>query len=146
MLGREPALRSAGRMSSLWREARRMSPLRQRMIEEMRMRDFSQHTIAAYVSAVYRLSKHYGRSPDRLDREQIRAFLLDLVQEKRVSWSYYKQVLAALRYFYRHVLRRGEVVEDVIGPRAQTRLPSCLARRRWPGSSRRFPRSSTARF
>ena len=106
-----------------------MTPLRQRMIEDMRMRDFSKHTIAAYVSAVYRLAQHYGRSPDRLDREQIRAFLLDLVEQKQVSWPYYKQVLAALRFFYRHVLRRGEVVEDIRGPRPQKRLPVVLSAR-----------------
>jgi site-specific recombinase XerD len=97
------------------------------MIEDMRMRDFSKHTVAAYVSAVYRLANHYHCSPDKLNREQIRAFLLDLIEQKKASWSYYKQVLAALRFFYRHVLRRGEVVEDVIGPRPQIRLPVVLS-------------------
>jgi integrase/recombinase XerD len=104
-----------------------MTPLRQRMIEEMRIRDFSKHTIAAYVSAVYRLANYYHRSPDKLDREEIRAFLVDLVEQKHVSWPYYKQVLAALRFFYRQVLRRGEVVEDVRGPRPQKRLPVVLS-------------------
>ena len=104
-----------------------MTPLRQRMIEEMRMRNFSKHTIAAYVSAVYRLANHYHRSPDKLDREQIRAFLVDLVEQKQVSWPYYKQVLAALRFFYRQVLCHGEVVEDVRGPRPQKRLPVVLS-------------------
>jgi site-specific recombinase XerD len=104
-----------------------MTPLRQRMIEEMRLRDFSPHTIAAYVSAVYRLANHYHRSPDKLDREEIRAFLVDLVEQKKVSWPYYKQVLSALRFLYRQVLRRGEVVEDVRGPRPRKRLPVVLS-------------------
>jgi len=107
-----------------------MTPLRQRMIEDMRMRDFSKHTIEAYVSAVYRLAKHYHRSPDKLDRDEIRAFLVDLVnlvEQGKVSWSYYKQILAALRFLYRHVLRRGEVVEDVRGPKPQKRLPVVLS-------------------
>lgn len=104
-----------------------MTPLRQRMIEDMRIRDFSEHTIAAYVSAVYRLANHYHRSPDQLDREEIRAFLVDLVEQKQVSWSYYKQVLAGLRFLYRHVLLRGEVIEDVRGPRPQKRLPIVLS-------------------
>ena len=55
-----------------------MTPLRQRMIEEMHLRNYSKHSIAAYVSAVYRLANHYGRRPDRLSREEIRAFLVDL--------------------------------------------------------------------
>ena len=104
-----------------------MTPLRQRMIEDMRMRNFSKHTIAAYVSAVYRLANHYHRSPDKLNREEIRAFLVDLVEQKQVSWPYYTQILAALRFFFRHVLRRGEVVEDVRGPRPEKRLPVVLS-------------------
>ena len=76
---------------------------------------------------MYRLANHYHRSPDQLDREAIRAFVVDLVEQKQVSWSYYKQVLAALRFLYRHVLRQGKVVEDVRGPRPQKRLPVVLS-------------------
>ena len=54
--------------------------------------------VEAYVSAVYRLAKFYHKSPDKLGREEIRTFLVDLVEEKKVSWPYYKQVLAALRF------------------------------------------------
>ena len=101
-----------------------MTPLRQRMIEDMRMRDFSEHSISAYVSAVYRLAKHYRRSPDKLDREEIRAFLVDLVEQKQASWSYYKQILAALRFLYRHVLQRGEAFLK----RAGTTIASMMGR------------------
>jgi site-specific recombinase XerD len=104
-----------------------MTPLRQRMIEDMKIRDYSAHTVAAYVSAVYRLAMFYHKSPDKLEREEIRAFLVDLVEQKNVAWTYYKQVLAALRYLYRHVLRRGEVVEDIRCPRPEKRLPVVLS-------------------
>ena len=104
-----------------------MTPLRQRMIEDLKIRDYSEHTTAAYVSAVYRLAKFHHKSPDKLGREAIRAFLVDLVEQKKVSWPYYKQVLAALRFFYRHVLHHGEVVEDVRGPRPEKRLPVVLS-------------------
>ena len=104
-----------------------MTPLRKRMIEDMRTRNFSEHTIAAYVSAVYRLANHYRRSPEKLDREEIRAFLVDLVEQKQVSWPYYKQILSALRFLYRHVLRRGEVVDDIRGPKREKRLPVVLS-------------------
>lgn len=105
-----------------------MTPLRQRMIEEMHLRNYSKHSIAAYVSAVSRLANYYGRRPDRLSREEIRDFLVDLVEEKRVSWPYYQQVLAALRYFYRHVVHRGEIVDDIRGPRPAKKLPVVLSR------------------
>ena len=105
-----------------------MTPLRQRMIEDMKIRDYSSHTTAAYVSAVYRLAAFYHKSPDKLGREEVRAFLVDLVDQKKVTWAYYKQVLAALRFLYRHVLRQGEVVEDVRGPRPEKRLPVVLSK------------------
>ena len=108
------------------REAPLMTPLRKRMIEDMKIRDYSDHTISAYVSAVYRLAAFYRKSPDKLGREEIRTFLVDLVEDKKVSWPYYRQVLAALRFLYRHVLRRGEVVEDVRGPRPEKKLPIVL--------------------
>lgn len=44
-----------------------------------------------------------------------------------MSWPYYKQVLAALRFFYRYVLRRGELVEGIRGPRPERRLPIVLS-------------------
>ena len=76
---------------------------------------------------MYRLANFYGRRPDRLSREEIRNFLVDLVEVKQVSWPYYQQVLAALRFFYRHVVRRGEVVDDIRGPRPAKTLPVVLS-------------------
>jgi len=104
-----------------------MTPLRKRMIEEMHIRDYSKYTVAAYVSAVSRLAKFHGKSPDRLGREEVRAFLVELVEVQQVSWPYYRQVLTALRFFYRQVVRRGEVVEDIRGPRTAKRLPIVLS-------------------
>ena len=52
---------------------------------------------------------------------------MDLVEEQHVSWPYYQQVLAALRYFYRHIVRRGEVVDDIRGPRPAKTLPVVLS-------------------
>ena len=46
------------------------TPLRKRMIEEMRMRDYSKYTIESYVSAVYRLAAFHHKSPDKLGREE----------------------------------------------------------------------------
>ena len=64
-----------------------MTPLRQRLIEDIRLRNFSEHTVEAYVRAVARFAGHHGRSPDQLSGEQVRQYLLHLVQERKVSWS-----------------------------------------------------------
>ena len=63
-----------------------MTPLRQRFIDDLRIRNYSPRTIEAYVAGVVRLARHCGRSPELLGPDDIRAFQLHLVQ-KRVSWS-----------------------------------------------------------
>ena len=89
-----------------------MTPLRQRMIDDMRLRNLSPHTIDAYVHAVAQFAKHYRRSPDELDAEQARAYLLHLVQDRHASWSRYNQARCALQFLYRFVLKQdGERFE-----------------------------------
>ena len=104
-----------------------MTPLRKRMIEEMELRNFAPKTITIYVDVVARFAKHFGKSPEQLDREAVRQFLVYLVEEKKVAWSTYKQALAALRYLYRWVLNRGEFVQDIRGPKQEKHLPVVLS-------------------
>jgi len=85
-----------------------MTALRQRMIEDMRLRNLSPHTVDAYVLAVKQFAKHFGRSPEQLDAEQARQYLVHLVQEKRVSWSRYNVSRCGLQFLYQVTLGRGE--------------------------------------
>jgi integrase/recombinase XerD len=57
-----------------------MTPLRQRMLEDMEMRNLSPKTRKNYVRQVEQLAMHYGKSPDQLGAEEIRAYLLMLVR------------------------------------------------------------------
>lgn len=104
-----------------------MTPLRKRLIEELEIRNYAPKTIKLYVDNVARLARYHGRSPDRLNREEIRRYLVYLVEERQVAVATYKQALAALRYFYRWVLKRGEVVQDILAPRPERRLPVVLS-------------------
>ena len=99
-----------------------MTPLRQRLIEDLTLRNYSPKTIKLYVDNVARLARYYGKSPDRLGREDIRRYLLYLVEERKLAVGSYQQTLAAFRYFYRWVLKRGDVVQDIRSPRSG-RLP-----------------------
>jgi len=104
-----------------------MTPLRQRLIDDLRMRNLSPHTQEAYVRAVAQFARHFGTSPDQLGREQIRAYLLHLVNRK-ASWSLYNQVRCALHFFYRVTLGKDWPKEEVICAKVPKRLPVVLSR------------------
>ena len=104
-----------------------MTPLRQRMIEELELRNLSPKTIQLYVQNIARFAKHFGKSPQLLGPEAVRTYLLYLVQERKVAWGTYNQVLASLRFLYRHVIKRGEIVHDIRAPRRERRLPEVLS-------------------
>ena len=63
-----------------------MTPLRQRLIDDLRVRNYSPETIKAYVWGVAKLARHFGRSPDQLTPDDLRAFQVHLV-DAQVSWS-----------------------------------------------------------
>jgi integrase/recombinase XerD len=104
-----------------------MTPLRKRMIEEMELRNFAPYTVTLYVDNVARFARHFGKSPELLGSEQVRQYLVYLVEERKLAWGTYNQALAALRYLYRWVLKRGEVVRDIRGPKRVRHLPEVLS-------------------
>lgn len=104
-----------------------MTPLRKRMIEELELRGMSPKTVKLYVDCVSRFARHFNKSPEKLGREELRAYLIYLLEERKVALGTYKQALAALRFLYRWVLNRGEVVQDIRGPKEGRRLPVVLS-------------------
>jgi integrase/recombinase XerD len=104
-----------------------MTPLRQRMIEDMKLRNYAPRTIQVYVERVATFAKHFGKSPERLAAAEVRAYLLSLVQEKHASWSYYGQALCALRFLYRVTLGRKWVLNGIVSPKKQKTLPVVLS-------------------
>src|SRR5712671_3823934 len=104
-----------------------MTPLRQRMIEDMKLRNLAPRTIEVYVERVATFAKHFDKSPDRLGPAELRAYLLFLVQEKHASWSYYNQALCALRFLYHVTLSKKWVLDGVVFPKQQKKLPVVLS-------------------
>jgi site-specific recombinase XerD len=104
-----------------------MTPLRQRMIEDMKLRNLSLRTIETYVMRAAGFARYYGRSPAALGREEVRAYLLHLVQQKKVSWSVYNQTVAALRFLYEVTLNREGVMVRVRCPKQPKKLPTVLS-------------------
>jgi len=104
-----------------------MTSLRQRMIDDMRVRNLSPKTQAIYCEMVARFAKHFGKSPELLGPEQVRAYQVYLVNEKRVSWSLFNQTVCALRFLYRKSLGRDWAIEHIPFPRQEKRLPVTLS-------------------
>jgi hypothetical protein len=63
-----------------------MTKLRRRMLEELRLRNYSPNTIEVYLRCVANFARHFRVSPDRLGPEHIRQYQLFLVERKKVSW------------------------------------------------------------
>lgn len=64
---------------------RQVTPLRQRMIDDMTVRNLSSRTIETYIEQVAKFAKYFGKSPELLGVEEIRRYQLYLVREKKVS-------------------------------------------------------------
>ena len=104
-----------------------MSHLRQRMIEDLRVRNYSPRTVQTYVERVSRFARHFGKSPEVLGQEEIRAYQVFLVENKRSSWSVFNQTVCALRFLYGVTLKRPGIVEHIPFPRQEKHLPVVLS-------------------
>ena len=66
-----------------------MTPLREQMIGDMKIRNYSEKTIAAYVSYVEKFARYFRKSPTELGEKEIREYQLYLVETVKPSWSYF---------------------------------------------------------
>ena len=96
-----------------------MTPLRQRLVTALTLKRYSPKTHEAYIAAVKGLSCYYRRSPDRICNEEIKAYLLHLHQERRLSASTLNVAVSGLRFFYSHVLDRSIAEVEKALPRPQ---------------------------
>jgi integrase/recombinase XerD len=105
-----------------------VTTLRQRMLEDLQIRNYSPTTIRLYLYAVKAFSKHFGKPPDQLGAEHIRLYQLFLIKEKKVALPTFIQVVCALRFFYTHTLNRKIAIERIPFPRRERKLPLILSR------------------
>ena len=89
-------------------QPRPISALRQRMIEDMSIRNLSATTQASYVHWVRSFAAHIGRSPDQATIEEVRAFQLHLVRRK-IAWATLNQAVSGLRFFFGVTLGRADL-------------------------------------
>src|SRR6516165_2811235 len=94
-----------------------MTKLRQRMMEELRLRNSSEETSRSYIDSVQRFARYYDKSPDQMNAEQVRSYLLYLLEERKLSWSAIHVNRAALRFLYARVLRQRWFDEEIQAPK-----------------------------
>ena len=104
-----------------------ISPLRQRMLEDMRMRKFQPHTQAGYIRAVLRLTHFLERSPDTATADDLRRFQVHLADDGATP-STINTTLGGLKFFFEVTVGHGEVMAKVAPVRLPQTLPVVLSR------------------
>jgi len=104
-----------------------ISPLRQRMLDDMRMRKLSDKTQSHYIRAVVNLTRFLGRSPDTATAEDLRRYQLHLVEHGRTRTSL-NRTITALRFFFAVTLERPEALAKMSTVHEPRKLPVVLSR------------------
>ena len=104
-----------------------MTPLRQRLIEDLRLHGFAATTQKAYLAAVVKLAEHCHTSPDRITDEALRSYFLYLTETKKVSSAALEIALAGIKFFFAYTLRREMPTLALTRPAREQRLPMVLS-------------------
>jgi integrase/recombinase XerD len=104
-----------------------MTPLRQRMLHDMLIRNLAENTQKSYLLQVSSFARHFRRSPELLGPDEIRAWLIYLREERKLAPGSLGPTIGALRFLYRVTLKRDWSDEDFPLPRMPVRLPVILS-------------------
>ena len=104
-----------------------MGKLKDQMLMELELRNFSPNTIKAYLGHMISYVKLFGKSPAEMGDEEIRQYLYYLLKEKQTSWSNINIAYCGLRFFYTQVLHRQWNVDHIPRPKKEKHLPNVLS-------------------
>src|SRR5882672_1941182 len=105
-----------------------MTPLRQRMLEDMQLRDFSRHTQDSYLLQFTQFARYFAKSPEVLGPEEIPTYQLYLATEKKLAPRSIQIAASALRFLYKVTLKQPWDVEELPTPKKPQTLPVILSR------------------
>ena len=106
-----------------------MSPLQQRMLEDMQLRGLSARTQEAYARAVWQLAQYYRRSPDQLSDAELRQYFLYLANEKKLARPTATIALCGIKFFYEQTLKQPWPTLRFVRPPREWKLPVVLSRK-----------------
>jgi len=105
-----------------------MTSLRQRMIEDMQIRNLAVNTQDSYTRQVSLFARHFSKSPELLGPDQIRAYQVYLTTEKKLAPGSITIAVAALRFLYKVTLKKTWSLQDIIpAPKKPQTLPNVLS-------------------
>lgn len=105
-----------------------MTPLRQRMTEDMQVRNLSPHTQATYLLQVSLFARRFGKSPEALGPEEIRTYQVYLTNNKKLATGSILIAMSALRFLYRVTLKKDWRFAEIIPARKKPQtLPVVLS-------------------
>lgn len=105
-----------------------MTPLRQKMINDMKLRRFSPETIKSYVYAVEDLARYYNRSPDLITEEEVYRYLIYLQEERKLTWGSCNSMAGGLNFFYKTTLREKNIQFRIPKRKQAKKLPTIFSR------------------
>jgi len=120
-----------------------MTELRQRLQEELRLRNYTAATIHSYTATVAEFARHFHKSPDQLGPEHVGTYQLHLLNERKLAWQTMQVRMAGLKFFYTRALKQSWFDTEV------AKLPPPAARSAIPPTFATAPgccRSSVARM
>ena len=105
-----------------------MTVLRQRMTEDMQVRNLSLNTQTSYLQQVTRFARHFGKSPALLGPEEIRTYQVYLTNERKLAPGSIQIAIGALRFLYGVTLKEDWSFDEVLPrPKAPKKLPIILS-------------------
>ena len=105
-----------------------MTHLRQRMQEDLRLRNFSERTVRRYTEIVAEFARYFHKSPDQLGPEHVRTFLLHLLNERKLAWGTIQGARSALKFLYTRTLKQTWFDQEIIKPKVRRKLPTVWSR------------------
>ena len=106
-----------------------MSHYYQQFYEDLKLTGKSARTIQTYEKHLQKIERYYNKSPEQINEEELRKYLLSMKDEKHASESFFKQAISAFRFFYANILEHADwKTLKFIKPQKERRLPDVLSR------------------
>ena len=105
-----------------------MTPLREKFIRDMRLKNYAKTTMRSYLYSVIRFAEHFKRSPEQIELDEVRQYLSYLREERKVGINTYKHVIGALRFLYEHTLEKKWIAEKLKYPRSPQTIPEVISK------------------